>query len=291
MPLPTLSPILDDDLPELCDFLHNNLNNNIPPSEWADAFRTRWIDEKPNNGFLIRDDDCRIVGSIGAIYSEQIIHGKPERFCNITSWCVLEEYRSQSMRLAMAIVSQKGYHFTDLTPTAIVARSLQFLKFKALDSDRTVIFNLPWPRFHRKGGIRIITDQNGIEENIPEDIAGIYRDHRGFAWLRYLAVRGPDGSCLIIFKPGRLKRVPSSDVLWLSDPSLFLRYYPVLGNHFLFRYGMATTSVESRFLVGIPPLSTQLIGYRQKMYRSEALQDSDITNLYSELICLNTHDP
>ena len=77
-----------------------------------------------NHGFAIRNTAGRMVGGIGAIYAERIIRGRPERFCNITSWCVLDEYRSHSMRLAMALVSQPGYHFTDLSPTTIVAGSL-----------------------------------------------------------------------------------------------------------------------------------------------------------------------
>ena len=57
-----------------------------------------------------------------------MIRDPPERFCNITSWCVLQPYRSHSLRLAMALVSQPGYHFTDLSPTQLVAGTLRFLK-------------------------------------------------------------------------------------------------------------------------------------------------------------------
>ncbi len=286
MPMPALMPIQDVDLKEFCEFLHKNLNPQITDDDWARAFRIRWIDDKPNNGFLLRDDEGQIVGGIGAIYSQQIIHNKEERFCNITSWCVLEEYRSQSMRLAMAVILQPGYHFTDLTPTAVVAKSLQFLKFKPLNSDRTVIFNLPWPLFGLNN-VRIVTDHNQIDKVLPDNAAKVFRDNRGFPWLQYVAVGRPGAYCLVIFKKGVLKKLPCANIISLSDPELFLRYQRTLGNYLLFRFGMVTTFVESRFLTVVPHFSVRLSGYIEKMYHSDTLKDSDITNLYSELVCLN----
>src|SRR5215471_7749074 len=116
MAAPTLEPIGNDDVPEFCRFLTEHLSAERSAEEWAQAFRHDWGVTRPNNGFVVRDQG-KIVGGIGAIYAQRMVRGNPERFCNITSWCVLERYRAQSMRLAMAVVSQPGYHFTDLTPT------------------------------------------------------------------------------------------------------------------------------------------------------------------------------
>ena len=38
------------------------------------------------------------------------------RFGNVTSWCVLPDYRSRSISLFTALLRQDGYHFTVLTP-------------------------------------------------------------------------------------------------------------------------------------------------------------------------------
>lgn len=284
--MPVLVPIQDNNLEEFCEFLHQHLNPQIPVAGWVQAFSVNWIADRPNYGFLLRDDSGRVVGGIGAIYSEQMIRGQPEHFCNISSWCVLEDYRSQSMRLAMAVVLQKGYHFTDLTPTAVVADSLRFLKFKPLDSDRTAIFNLPWPSFGISS-VQILTDPKEIETVLPNESARIFHDNRGFPWLKYAAVGRPGAFCAVIFRQGALKRLPSADIVWLSDSELFTRYYRPLGSYLLFHLGMATTFVESRFLTGAPLLSSQLTGYNHKMYRSDTLRDSDIANLYTELVCLD----
>ena len=109
MNLPALEPIRNEDVPEFCEFLAKNLNGARTPGAWAEAFRQQWCSAKPNNGFVIRHEG-RIVGGIGAIYAERLVCGRIERFCNITSWCVQDAFRSQSMRLAMALTGQPGFH-------------------------------------------------------------------------------------------------------------------------------------------------------------------------------------
>ena len=280
-----LEPVTETNLRQFCEFLHEYLSQRITVEAWMKAFSTDWLPDKPNNGFIIRDQDS-IVGGIGAIYSTQLVRGKLERFCNISSWCVLDSYRSQSMRLAMAIVSQKGYHFTDLTPTAVVAGSLQFLKFKPLDERRTVIPNFPWP-LAALGGVRIISDPDEIERVLSSDAAKVYRDHREFPWLRHLAVGENARYCHIIYKKQRFKRLPCAGIFSLSDPDLFVQQYKPIGHYFLTRHGMASTRVETRFLNETPAISLQVSGYQKKMYRSDTLEASDVNNLYSELMALD----
>ncbi len=286
MALPKLEPIQDRDLPEFCAFLHDHLNPSHPPDVWARAFQQSWGVEKPNNGFFIRNDQGHIVGGIGAIYAQYPVRGKLERFCNITSWVVLDEYRTQSMRLAMAVVSQPGYHFTDLSPTAVVEQSLKFLKFKPMDERRTVLFNLPAPH-QRLAGIRVVDDPERLDRAVDKESAKFYWDHRHFPWLSFLAVGKRGKWSLVVYKKATLKHLPSAEIVGFTHPRNFLNCLPVLGCHFLLR-GMATTRVESRLLPGKPacPHKT-LSGYRHKVYRSDTLGESDIQNLYSEYVALD----
>jgi hypothetical protein len=239
---------------------------------------------KPNNGFLVRDQG-RVVGGIGAIYAERLIRGRPERFCNITSWCVLEAFRAQSMRLAMAVVSQPGFHFTDLTPTEVVSKTLQYLKFKPMNERHAVWPNFPWP-LSRLGGTRVIADPDRIEKVLAEADAKVFRDHRHLPWLRHAAVGRPGAFCHVVWKPNRLKRVAGAMVLAFSDTELFLRCRLALGTHLL-RQGCLYTRVESRLLPRLPPLARELTGFRNKVFRSDTLAEGDISNLYSEIVALD----
>jgi hypothetical protein len=75
-------------------------------------------------------------------------------------------------------------------------------------------------------------------------------------------------------------------VLAFSDPALFLRYRLPIGGHLLLR-GCAYTRVESRLLPRVPAASVELAGFRNKVFRSDTLTESDISNLYSEIVALD----
>jgi len=284
MALPSIEPIQDSDLLPFCQFLTENLSSARTAEQWASAFQQNWGVEKPNNGFLLRDGGV-IVGGIGAIYAERIIRGQPERFCNITSWCVLEAYRAQSMRLAMAVVSQPGFHFTDLTPTEVVSKTLQFLKFKPMNERNALWPNFPWP-FSIVSRVRVITDADAIAEVLPPDAAKVFQDHRHLSWLRHVAVGRPGAFCYVAWKPNQLKGVDGALILGFSDAELFLRYRHVLGSHW-FGQGCFYTRVESRLLPTVPALALELAGYRNKVFCSDTLQAADISNFYSELVALD----
>jgi hypothetical protein len=285
MSLPTLEPIRDEDLPGFCRFLCENLSRERSAEEWAKAFTQDWCSSKPNNGFMIRDRG-RIVGGIGAIYAERTVRGRSERFCNITSWCVLDAFRAQSMRLAMALTAQPGFHFTDLTPTDVVSKTLQFLKFKPMNERHAVLLNVPWPLI-RLGGMRVVSDSAQIGRLLTPDDAKAYRDHCHLPWLKHLAVGGTGAWCHMVWKRTRLKGILGAVVIALSDPEVFLRYRVALGSYLLVHHGLSYTRVESRLLPRLPVLCVELSGYRNKVFKSDTLTAADMSNLYSELAALD----
>jgi hypothetical protein len=285
MDLPSVEPIRDEDLPEFCRFLAENLDRERQAAAWEEAFRQNWCVAKPNNGFLLRHEG-RIVGGIGAIYSERPIRGRVERFCNITSWCVQESFRAQSMRLAMALTGQPGFHFSDLTPTAVVSSTLQFLKFKPMNERQVVWPNVPWP-FARFAGVRVITDASEFDRLLGPEDAKAHRDHRHLPWLQHAVVGGPARWCYVVWKHTRLKGIGGAFVLALSDAETFLRCRWALGSHLLLRHGLSFTRVECRLLPRIPRFCIELYGYRSKVFRSETLTAVEMSNLYTEIVALD----
>ena len=285
MSLPSVEPIRDEDLPEFCRFLTENLDGARTAAAWAEAFRQNWCSAKPNNGFVLRHEG-RVVGCIGAIYAERAVRGRTERFCNITSWCVQDAFRAQSMRLAMALTGQPGFHFTDLTPTAVVSGTLQFLKFKPMNERQAVWPNVPWP-FARLAGVRVVADTAEFERLLAPDDLKAYRDHRHLPWLGHLVVGSPGAWCYVVWKRARLKGVAGAFVLALSDPEIFLRCRWALGSHLVLRHGLAFTRAECRLLPRVPRPCIELSGYRNKVFKSDTLSAADMSNLYSELVALD----
>lgn len=285
MSSPIVAPIRDEDLPEFCRFLCEHLSRDRSPTEWEKAFRQNWCPAKPNNGFMLCFDG-QVVGGIGAIYAERRVRGRSERFCNITSWCVLDAFRAQSMRLAMALTAQPGFHFTDLTPTEVVSRTLQFLKFRPMDERQAVWPNVPWP-FGALSATRIVAEPAAIERALAGDDGHVYRDHRHLPWLGHAVVGDAAHACYVVWKRSRWRGVPGAHILALGDAETFLRHRIAFGSHLLVRHGLCYTRVETRLLPRLPRFCVEQSGYRNKVFRSETLTAGDMSNLYSELVALD----
>jgi len=278
---PIIEPISAATLPQFAAFLSANMGNRRRSEDWIAGLQTDWHGDRPNHGFLLREEQT-IVGGIGAFYAQRRIRGQTEKFCNITSWCVLDSHRKWSMPLAMAVIKQPGYHFTDFSPTQVVGGVLRFLKFKPLDEAVAVIANaLAVPL-----GGKIVATPAGIARGLTGDARQIWQDHAQFGWLRHVLVGQPGHWCHVIYKRDRFKGLPSARIVYRSDADLLASYLPRLAWHFL-GAGMVTTQIERRFLRDLPRFSRLRTGFNPKLHLSATLRDEDIDYLYSESVALD----
>jgi hypothetical protein len=278
MARPTIEPVTTANLPEFADFLHRHLNPGMSPQQWQQALQPQWPGgAQGNHGFVLLDGG-QVVGGIGALYAERQTAGQTARFCNITSWCVLDSHRQHSMRLAMAVVGQPGFHFTDFSPTQIVGGTLRFLKFQPLDDAQLVMPNLP-----SLGAGKVVHRSRDIESVLSADLLQCWRDHSAFPWLKHVVVGRPGAWCHVIYKRRVFKHLPCASVVHVSDGTLFSQHWPALSRHLLSR-GLLSTQVEKR-LVGTPPrLHAVRTGFNQKLFRSDTLLPQHIDSLYSESV-------
>jgi hypothetical protein len=282
MARPTIEPVTDDTLLEFGQFLHTHLQASRSPKAWVSGLQNQWTAQPPNYGFVLRDGGA-IVGGIGAYYADRVVQGRAERFCNITSWCVLDAYRQQSMRLAMAVIGQPGYHFTDFSPTKVVGSTLKFFKFKELDARVAVILNLPGGWF---GGVQLLHRLDDMRKVLSKDAMATVDAHAAFPWLRQVLVGTPGQWCHVIYKARVFKGLPAATVLHVSDGDLFYRCFGRLSRHLLGR-GFASTHVECRALTRVPRPFALREGFNPKLYLSPTLNDADIDYLYSETMALD----
>lgn len=281
MAKPSIEAITAATLPEFALFLQANMGQERSVADWVAGLQTHWGGERPNYGFVLREEG-RIVGGIGAIYAQRSIRGKIENTCNITSWCVLESHRKWSMPLAMAVISQPGYHFTDFSPTKVVGDVLKFLKFKPLDEGVVVVPNLivsPWSG-------QVISAPEEIARTLTGEMARVWLDHSTFPWLKHVLLGKPGAWCHVIYKRDVFKGFPSARIVHASDPAILESYFSRLRWHFLW-HGMVSTHVERRLLSSQPRLSRVRTGFNPKLYLSSTLQDADIDYLYSESVALD----
>jgi hypothetical protein len=277
-----LRPITERDLTAVGEFLNVHLNARVAPAGWARALDVPWRVDQPNAGFMLAAGGG-VVGAQLAYYSERIVEGRRERFCNVGAWCVREEYRFHAMRLLKAVLVQDGYHFTDLSPSGSVVGVNERLGFRFLDTTTVLMPNLPLA-----GRGRISCDPRVIERTLPGRELEIYRDHARTAAARHLVLIRGSEHCYVIFRKDRRKRLPLfASVLYVSNPDLFRRMAGQVGRHMLLRHGAAAALLERAVLERAPRLSFPVRSPRRKMFRSASLGPHQIDYLYSELVCLS----
>lgn len=279
-----VEPITAGELPAVGRFLHANLNERVAAEDWERAVQVPWKVPAPNHGFLLRDGQT-VAGVYLAFYSERMIDGRTERFCNLAAWCVLPEYRFHGPRLLKALLGQDGYHFTDLSPSGNVPTINERLGFEFLDTSTALIPNLPWPSM--PGRARVSKDPVTIEDRLGPAERQLYRDHAGAAAARHVILSRGDRSCYVIFRRDRRKGLPLfASVLYASDPVLLRELIRPFTRHLLLRHGIPATLAELRIIGGRPRWSVLLESPRPKMFRSPELAAWQIDNLYSELVCV-----
>lgn len=278
-----LRPIERADLPAVGEFLSRQLNPRLTALEWADAIVPPWVVESPNHGYqLVAGEE--LVGVHLAFYSQRLLDGKVEGFCNLAAWCVSEPYRSHGIRMLRALLAQPGYSFTDLSPSGAVVPINQRLRFSPLDTETVLV--LPRPALGPRR-TKVIDDPHLIENRLTGAAKRIFEDHRCAAAARHLLLQRGDRECYVIFRQDRRKNLPVfASILHVSDRAVFAESVPELSHYLLWRHGVLGVLAELRVVGDRPSLSLRLHKPRPKMFRSTRVGADQIDYLYSELTCV-----
>lgn len=281
----TVEPILASDLPAVGRFLHEGLAKRISPEAWVASLSHRWAADQPNHGMQLRDGD-KLVGVICAVYSDQLIDGKLERFCNPHSWYVQDAYRHASISVLLPLIKQRGYHFTMFTPNPKVAQVFLGLRFKLLDDGLFFAPNLPlaWLAPRQSFAEHRLTH---IADRLDGDARAEFEAHRSIPWLRFVAFGVPGDACLVIYKLGRWKKMRCAFINHVSNPATMARHGHVLRQHLLLHSGALVSRIEARFTEQAPPLAHRTRRTQPKLVSTRSLPDSRIRDVYSELVALD----
>ncbi len=278
-----LAPITVGDVGDVADFLHQHLNSRLSAAQWARSAVPPWSVDAPNHGFLLRQRGA-VVGTYLAFYSEREVDGQVRRICNLAAWCVLDEHRAHGVRLARAMLRQKGYDFVDLSPSGNVVRLNERLGFHSLDTSTALVPNLPLPS---RRGVRVLTAPDQIEAALSERDLQVYRDHRSAAAALHFVVRVGEESCYVIARRERRKGLPLfASLLHVSDPAVLARAGHAPYRHLLLRHRALVTLAEGRVAGRPPRLSRQQAAPRPRMFRGDGLSPRSVDYLYSELMCV-----
>lgn len=277
-----VAPITDTDLVAVGAFLHTHLNPRVPVGAWVRALQVPWDTSQPNHGFWLAVDGA-VVGAYLAYYSEREVDGRLLRICNLGAWCVLDSHRHEGLRLLMRVLGQKGYEFTDLSPSGSVVAIDRRLRFTEIDTTTVLVPGVAAPR----PGIRVSGRADVLEETLEGAERRLYDDHRRAAAAIHLVLRGGDEHCYVIARKDTRKGVRAfATVLHVGNPAMFRRYAGQVAAHLAVHHLAAATLVELRVAGGRPACSVPVRISRPKMVRSDVLGPDQVDYLYSELTCL-----
>lgn len=280
-----VTPIGDADVGAVALFFHQHLNARVATQDWAAAMQAPWQVDPPNHGFCLRVGE-RIVGAYLALYATRLVEGQPERFCNLGAWCVLEEHRFSSVRLVKALLSQEGYHFTDLSPSGNVLALNQRLGFQFLDTSTALVANLPWPSW--PGRSRISADPVVLQHTLQGPDLDIYHDHAQAPGAHHLLLTKPGlRYAFVIFRRDRRRNLRLfANLLYVSNGPLLSQLSHQLARYLLVHHRLVATLAELRVVGERLHPSVMLSSPRRKMFRSETLNAAHVDYLYSELVAM-----
>lgn len=276
-----LRPITSSDAGRVAEFLHRHMDGSIAPSEWRHVVTPPWHEAESNHGFMLAAGD-EIAGVYLAHYSERVIDGRRERFCNLGTWCVAEAHRARGMGLLKEVLGQDGYHFTDLTPDPRVVEIDRAFGFESLERGALIVPTLPWPA--RSRGV-VTSEPSVIERTLTGADLEAYRDHAGALPVVHVAIERDGRACYVALRRERRKRLPVLNALHISDPELFGQMAKPFSRHILLRHRSIAYAVDLQV--------ARLSGARgilrespERMFKSDSLERSRVDYLYTELACL-----
>jgi len=269
-------PIAGDDAASVGAFLTQNLNPSVSQESWLALMNPPWAFRGPNHGFALVVGE-QVVGAYLAVYSERA--GQP--VCNLAAFCVLEEYRAHSLLLVRALLRQKGFAFTDFSPSGNVVAMNARLGFTSLDVRTWLVANIPGP-LPRGLAVTRLTDERA--EALGEADRAVYRDHRRAAAARHLLVTSGDSYAYLMFRRDRRKQIRrfATPLFAGGDRELLRRAWRGVSGHLLTRDGLLFTLAEPRVLGFVPPNAVVLSSPRPRMVKAPDPAPLSADYLYSE---------
>jgi hypothetical protein len=257
-------------------------NTKISRDKWRRIFDTNWNSPENYCGFLLLQGD-RVEGYLGLLFSTRMIKGRVEKFCNITSWIVHKNYRSQSLRMLLELLKLTDYTITAFTPSEKVKVILQQLGFMKIETNQRILYPFLGTSFSNFR-YRSIFDLEEISQKLNPADRAILFDHRKFD-CHHVLLTGTDDYCYLVLKKRIYRHLPFARVHYISSPDFLLRAIELVRTRICWQLKVLGLIVDERYLGGKTIRCSRAYPW-QYYFKSKTLGQVDIDTLYSELIIL-----
>jgi len=260
-------------------------DQTLQADDWRPLFAPRSGPIADYCGYVL-EDQGRIVGMLGMLFSERIVHGQERSFCNLHSWMVDENHRGHSLLLMRPALKLADCTLTDFTPTSDVCRISKRLGFVELESALRILLPAAGRRREARG-IELIDDVEQISQQLNDTDTQILNDHR-LPHLQHMLVRIGSDDCYIVFSRVERHILPYCHIHYVSNKPLFHRRSAAIRRQLMKTTGGRFTAIDARTVRGLKfPFSFVVPMQSQQLYRPAGVEPADIDTLFSEVSFLN----
>jgi acetoacetyl-CoA synthetase len=284
---PRIRPAGSADVESICQFLHAGFEA-ISAKTWQSLFNYTWLEQKPNFGFVAIDGKT-VIGFVGGVYSKRRINGKVGLVCNLSSWYVRPDYHGWGVPLLAAAVRDKTITFTALTPAPVTRQVLKAMGFNSINSNKMLFPPLLHIHTLLHNAPSITFDAKRIDVLLNDEHRKIFYDHLPHDCLHSVISEGTEYLYLVAKRRVRSAwrvrvRVPYSDLLYVSAPSLLARHLERIKLAIMLKQRTLAVEADEHLF----PLSTPR-GLRFENHafcRSSLFDARELDELYSEFVIL-----
>lgn len=253
------------------------------PGHWRKIFAPRpWQTQEDFPGFVL-DDDGKIVGFLGTIFSDHETAKGPLKICNFTSWYIDPNYRQHGLLLFMKAMKLDGVVWTNLSAAPHTYDFLKRAGFKALTDVKTYI--LPIPRIRKIKHISLQLDITAKDLD-DEKLQQIYNKHQGL-YCKHVLIKNGTESCYCLIVTTRYKKLPLAKIYFISNPVLFKKVIKDVCLSLCLKLQVCYLMVEGDLLK-----ETKITGswrrpiFPPRLYKSDKFEKEEIPILCSEFFIL-----
>lgn len=276
----TVRKALESDLHQVYELLRNSTLNSawIPFESRKRMFQPVWGGDEGYFGYVMEDGDD-VVGFLGTLFSEREVRGKRQKFCEIHSWYVKNEYRHESMNLFLPVASLRKVTMLNYTPTESVYDIGKKFGWEDLESKVCQFLPVPTAKSARFD-LRVESRKHVIVQYLDEADKKIFLDHEDIECKHLLITRKGDTKySYVILKRLRLGRFcPFGRIVYASDKEMLLDAIDHLKMRWCLRFGLAFVIIDrdeldtERF-----PMFTRVVDRKvPSQYKSKDLKPEDI---------------
>jgi len=279
--MPTIRKATPDDFDYVYPLFSGFHEPRPSKEEFRQLFVPRWGSDESYVGFIL-EETGEAVGYLGTLVSVREINGLMEKFCNLYTWIIKEEYRTEGLPLLFRVLRMKDVTVTNFTGNRVASILIKF-GFKAIDNTLKILFPLPT----LGDGCELIFEPERIAPLLDPHDQRVFDDHRDFKYP-FVLLKASDGVSLLSFKKTKRKYLPVLELHYLSGRDVFLKHIRHVLPGLCLRTRTLGLMVGDHFLNSTSiPFSITIPQRQLRLFRSTTVSIDEMDTMYSELQVLN----